>query len=63
MLHAFTQDGDAVDAIEKLNDLDQALATMRSTSPRSNFTAASLISQVCERHPRALQVLNFINLF
>jgi hypothetical protein len=56
-VHAFTQESQPHDALQKLEDLDSALQRREPNSAKVPLMAASLFSNICSRQPRALQVL------
>jgi len=62
-VHAFTQESQPHDALQKLEDLDSTFRLREANSAPLAFEYASIFSRVCSRHPRALQICaNFIEL-
>jgi tetratricopeptide repeat protein 21B len=58
-VHAFTQESQPHDAVQKLEDLDAALATLEPSSSCSvacSLELPRLFSVICCRQPRALQI-------
>jgi tetratricopeptide (TPR) repeat protein len=54
-VHAFTQESQPHDAIEKLDYLDRAVVAKEATSVDLSIEMTSLFSSICCRQPRALQ--------
>jgi tetratricopeptide (TPR) repeat protein len=54
-VHAFTQESQPHDAVEKLDTLDKAIQSRESSSVDLAIDTAALFSFVCARQPRALQ--------
>lgn len=59
-MHAFTQESQPHDALQKLEELDNALAKKEPSSIRGPASAACLFSNICSRQPRALQVFRLL---
>ena len=55
-IHAFTQESQPHDAVQKLEDLDGAIRSREPQSPEIAVAAAALFSGICARQPRALQI-------
>lgn len=55
-VHAFKQESQPHDALQKLDDLDAAITNKDPNSTTLAFEFASLFSRICSRHPRALQL-------
>lgn len=55
-IHAFTQESQPHDAIQKLEDLDRAILSKEPSAITLPAYTAMLFSNICCRHPRALQV-------
>lgn len=55
-VHAFTQESQAHDAVQKLEDLDAAMKAKEPASVSSAVETAALFSCICARQPRALQI-------
>ena len=53
----YTQESQPHDALQKLEDLEQALNRNEPNSPELSFELASLFSRICARQPRALQIV------
>jgi len=55
-IHAFTQESQPHDAVQKLEDLDGAIRIKEPQSAEIAVAAAALFSGICARQPRALQI-------
>jgi hypothetical protein len=55
-VHAFTQESQPHDAVQKLEDLEVAMKSKEPSSIDSAVEAAALFSCLCGRQPRALQI-------
>jgi tetratricopeptide (TPR) repeat protein len=55
-VHAFTQESHAHDAVQKLEDLDNAVKAKEAGSIDTAVELAALFSAICARQPRALQI-------
>ena len=55
-VHAFTQESQPHDALQKLEDLDNAVSQREPSSVDFVVEVATLFSRVCARQPRALQI-------
>ena len=55
-VHAFTQECQPHDTLQKLEDLDNALGTLEPHSVRGPLESALLFSCICSRQQRALQI-------
>ena len=55
-VHAFTQECQPHDTLQKLEDLDSALGTLEPHSVRGPLESALLFSCICSRQQRALQI-------
>lgn len=55
-MHAFTQESQIHDAVQKLEDLDAAMKAKEPGSIPSAVETAALFSSICARQPRALQI-------
>jgi hypothetical protein len=55
-VHAFTQESQPHDAIQKLEDFDRCLLAKEPSSIIGPTFSAALFSNICCRQPRALQV-------
>ena len=55
-VHAFTQECQPHDTLQKLEDLDAALGTLEPNSMRGPLQSAALFSCICSRQQRALQI-------
>ena len=55
-MHAFTQESQPHDAIQKLEDLDRAIKSREPSSVPLALDTAAIFSKVCSRQPRALQI-------
>lgn len=57
VVHAFTQDGDLVDAVDKLEDLCSILKEKYPHSIKISYTTSSLLSNICGRNTRSLNLI------
>lgn len=55
-VHAYTQEGLSHDAVQKLEDIDNALKKKEASSVVLAVQIASLFARICGRHPRTLQL-------
>jgi tetratricopeptide repeat protein 21B len=55
-VHAFTQDGHADEAVQKFEDLHDAIMQREPNSADIQFRAAEIFSRICCRHQRAIQL-------
>ena len=55
-IHAFTQESQSHDAVQKLEDLDNAIRNKEPNSIDIAVEVATLFSAICARQPRALQI-------
>ncbi|KAJ1438327.1 hypothetical protein B484DRAFT_392369, partial [Ochromonadaceae sp. CCMP2298] len=55
-VHAFTQESQTHDAVQKLGDLDEALRNKEPSAVDMAVEVAALFSCICARQPRALQI-------
>jgi tetratricopeptide (TPR) repeat protein len=55
-VHAFTQESQPHDAVQKLEDLDAALKSKEASSISAAVEVAALFSCICARQPRSLQI-------
>jgi tetratricopeptide (TPR) repeat protein len=55
-VHAFVQESQPHDALQKLEDVDSAIAKLEPSSVSMAIETARLFSVICSRHPRALQI-------
>lgn len=55
-VHAFTQESQPHDAVQKLEDVDNSLKQREPSSVREAVEVATLFSRICGRQPRALQL-------
>lgn len=55
-VHAFTQESQQHDALQKFEDLDASIQRRESSSVGYTLEVVTLFSQICSRQPRALQI-------
>lgn len=55
-VHAFTQECQPTDTLQKLEDLDHSLGTLEPNSVRGPLEVAALFCCICSRQQRALQI-------
>lgn len=56
VIHAFTQESQPDDSVQKLDDLDKILVSREPYSPLISLAHGKLCSTICSRQPRALEI-------
>ena len=56
-VHAFTQECQPHDSLQKLEDLDAAWSSQEPSSVQGPLASAELFSCICSRQQRALQII------
>eukprot|EP01038_Epipyxis_sp_PR26KG_P004303 gene4303-6099_t len=55
-VHSFTQESQPHDAVQKLEDYDNAVQMRETSSVEISLESSALFSNICSRQPRALQI-------